>query len=119
MARPRSSSTACATTAPGTPSRSSRRSRLPACTPETTPDMAAADFVKALQGTDEIELTVTGRVSCKKSTRPVWAVLEGKTLDLLPAQGSDSEGYKNVLKHPTGTLAAEGATGTGKAAPIT
>jgi hypothetical protein len=33
--------------------------------------MSAADFVKALQGTEEIELTVTGRVSGNKSTRPV------------------------------------------------
>ena len=80
--------------------------------------MAAADFVKALQGTEEIELTVTGRVSGKKSTRPVWFVLEGKTLYLLPVQGSDSEWYKNVLKHPTVTLAAEEAKWTGKAAPI-
>jgi hypothetical protein len=82
--------------------------------------MAAADFAKALQGTDEIELTVTGRVSSKKSTRPVWFVLEGKkTLYLLPVQGSDSEWYKNVLKHPTITLAVKGAKWTGKAAPIT
>ena len=81
--------------------------------------MAAADFAKALQKTDEIALTVTGRVSGKKSTRPVWFVLEGKTLYLLPVQGSDSEWYKNVLKHPAITLAAKGAKWTGKAAPIT
>ena len=81
--------------------------------------MAAADFAKALQKTDEIELTVTGRVSGKKSTRPVWFVLEGKTLYLLPVQGSDSEWYKNVLKHPTITLAVKGAKWTGKASPIT
>jgi deazaflavin-dependent oxidoreductase (nitroreductase family) len=81
--------------------------------------MTAADFTKALQKTDEIELTVTGRVSGKKSTRPVWFVLEGKTLYLLPVQGSDSEWYRNVLKHPEVTLAVEGAKWTGKAAPIT
>ena len=69
--------------------------------------MAAADFVKGLQGTEEIELAVTGRVSGKKSTRPVWFVLEGNTLYLLPVQGSD-----------TVTLAAEEARWTGKAAPI-
>ena len=33
-------------------------------------------------------------------------------------QGSDSEGYKNVLKHRTVTLAAEEAKWTGKVAPI-
>src|SRR6185295_17844578 len=115
MARPRSSSTACATTDPGTPSRSSKPSPHPASMPQRTPSMSAADFVKALQGTEEIELTVTGRVSGNKSTRPVWFVLEGKTLYLLPVQGSDSEWYKNVLKHPTLTLAAEEAKWTGKA----
>src|SRR5580765_5835732 len=104
MARPRSSSTACATMVPGTPSRSSKPSRYPASIPERTPDMAAADFAKALQKTDEIALTVTGRVSGNKSTRPVWFVLEGKTLYLLPVQGSDSEWYKNILKHPAITL---------------
>ena len=82
--------------------------------------MAAADFAKALQKTDEIELTVTGRVSGKKSTRSVWFVLEGKTLYLLPVQGSDSEWYKNILKQPTITLAVKGAAKwTGKTAPIT
>ena len=81
--------------------------------------MTASDFAKALQKTDEIELTVTGRVSGKKSTRPVWFVLEGKTLYLLPVQGSDSEWYKNVLKHPAVTLAAKGARWTGKTVPIT
>ena len=57
-------------------------------------------------------------MSGNKSTRPVWFVLEGRTLYLLPVQGSDSEWYKNVLKHPTVTLAAEEAKWTGKAAPI-
>jgi hypothetical protein len=81
--------------------------------------MTASDFAKALQKTDEIELTVTGRVSGKKSTRSVWFVLEGKTLYLLPVQGSDSEWYEHVLKHPMVTLAVEGAKWTGKTVPIT
>ena len=81
--------------------------------------MAAADFAKALQKTDEIALTVTGRVSGKKSTRPVWFVLEGKTLYLLPVQGSDSEWYKNALKTRTIELAAKGASLKAKVTPIT
>ena len=46
---------------------------------------------------DEIQITVLGRKSGQKSSRPVWFVLEGNTLYLLPVQGSDTGWYKNVL----------------------
>jgi hypothetical protein len=32
---------------------------------------------------------------------PVWFVLEGEKLFLLPVHGSDTQWYKNVLKKPT------------------
>jgi hypothetical protein len=80
--------------------------------------MAARDFVKALEDTEEIQLSVSGRVSGRYSSRPVWFVLDGKTLYLLPVKGSDTEWYKNVVKNPTVTLAAKGAKWTGKATPI-
>ena len=60
--------------------------------------MAFADFRNALNDTNEIELTTTGRISGRQSSRPVWFVLEGETLCLLPVTGSDSQWYKNVLK---------------------
>jgi deazaflavin-dependent oxidoreductase (nitroreductase family) len=81
--------------------------------------MAVAEFTRALQDTEEIELTVTGRGSGRKSTRPVWFVADGDTLYLLPVKGSDSEWFENVLKNPTATLAAGGATWTARATPIT
>jgi deazaflavin-dependent oxidoreductase (nitroreductase family) len=80
--------------------------------------MALSEFIKALQSTNEIELTVTGRKSSRKTSRPVWFVQEGETLYLLPVKGSDSDWYKNMLKNPTITLAAKGATWTAKATPI-
>jgi hypothetical protein len=70
--------------------------------------MAFADFRNALKDTNEIELTTTGRISGRQSSRPVWFVLEGGTLCLLPVTGSDSQWYKNVLKTPTIRLAAGG-----------
>ena len=81
-------------------------------------DMALEEFKKALKSTDEIEITVTGRRSGRKTSRPVWFVQEGETLYLLPVTGSDSNWYKNVLKNPTLTLAAKGVKWTAKATPI-
>ncbi len=81
--------------------------------------MAPKEFLKTLKGTGGIDLTVTGRATGRKTTRPVWFVHDGDTLYLLPVTGSDSEWYKNVLKNPTITLAAKKARWTAKATPIT
>jgi deazaflavin-dependent oxidoreductase (nitroreductase family) len=81
--------------------------------------MALREFKKALKTTNEIELTVTGRTSGRKISRPVWFVEDGETLYLLPVKGSDSEWYKNVLENPRITLAAAGVTWNATAVPIT
>lgn len=80
---------------------------------------SADEFVKAVDGTDEIELTVTGRVSGREITNPVWFVREDKKLHLLPVRGSDSDWYKNVLKRPTIRLTARRKTRPARAVPIT
>ena len=80
--------------------------------------MARSESKNVLTSTDEIELTVTGRRSGRKTTRPVWFVQEGKSLYLLPVSGSDTEWYKNMLKNPTIMLAADGEKWTAKATPI-
>jgi deazaflavin-dependent oxidoreductase (nitroreductase family) len=49
----------------------------------------------------EINVTVTGRKSGRAISNPVWFVLEDDRLYLLPVQGSDTQWYKNVLKHPS------------------
>jgi hypothetical protein len=82
-------------------------------------NITQGEFKTALKNTDEIELIVTGRVSGRKTSRPVWFVQEGDTLYLLPVGGSDTEWFKNVLHNPTITLAANGITWTAKARPIT
>lgn len=62
-----------------------------------------------LSRTREINIHVTGRKSGRSISIPVWFVLEGDTLYLLPVQGSDTQWYKNVLKNPTIRVDAGGA----------
>jgi deazaflavin-dependent oxidoreductase (nitroreductase family) len=71
--------------------------------------MADEEFKKALEGSREIELTVTGRTSGREISTPVWFVRHGEKAYLVPVRGSDSDWYKNLLKTPTIRLAAEGA----------
>jgi deazaflavin-dependent oxidoreductase (nitroreductase family) len=81
--------------------------------------MGPNEFARALKDADEIELGVVGRVSGRRSTRPVWFVSDDDALYLLPVSGSDSQWYKNVLAHPEVTLSAGGVTWTARAEPIT
>ena len=49
----------------------------------------------------EITINVTGRKSGRLISIPVWFVLDGDKLYLLPVMGSDTQWYKNVLKNPS------------------
>src|SRR5438105_2790924 len=92
---------------------------LEGCTFTKETSMARTDFRTALQSTNEIEITVTGRRSGRSLSYPVWFVLEGDKLSLLPVRGSDTDWYKNVRKTPTIRLEARGKTFTTSAIPIT
>jgi hypothetical protein len=81
--------------------------------------MAVADFETALDKTMQLDLTATGRVSGRKTSRPVWFVRQGDTLYLLPVSGSDSQWYKNLLKTPAIGLAADRAEYNATAKPVT
>jgi deazaflavin-dependent oxidoreductase (nitroreductase family) len=72
--------------------------------------MTQTDFRTALQGANEIEITVTGRASGRSLSYPIWFALDGDTLYLIPVKGSDTEWYKNVRKIPTIHLTARGKT---------
>jgi deazaflavin-dependent oxidoreductase (nitroreductase family) len=74
---------------------------------------------QALDQADEVELTVTGRVSGRPSSRPVWVVRDGERVYLLAAKGSDSQWFKNVRANPTVRIRVSGETITGLARPIT
>jgi hypothetical protein len=81
--------------------------------------MASSDFTQSLDGTSEIDLTVTGRSTGRETTRPVWFVRDADTLELLPVTGADSQWYKNVLVSPTVRIVADGAEYAAPATPIT
>jgi hypothetical protein len=49
----------------------------------------------------EIKIRVTGRNSGRAISIPIWFVLDDEKLYLLPAYGSDTQWYKNVLKNPS------------------
>jgi deazaflavin-dependent oxidoreductase (nitroreductase family) len=80
--------------------------------------MTAAEFQTALGNTDEVELTTTGRVTGKQTSRPVWFVRQAGKLYLLPVTGSDSQWYKNVLRTPAIRLAANDVSLNAVARPV-
>jgi len=67
----------------------------------------------------QITISVTGRKSGKLISNPVWFVLEGNKLYLLPVMGSDTQWYKNVLKDPSIRIAARDEEAEFRAKPLT
>ena len=67
----------------------------------------------------QIKISVIGRKSGQTISIPVWLVLEGDKLYLLPVQGSDTQWYKNVLKNPSIRIDARGVEAKVRAVPIT
>jgi deazaflavin-dependent oxidoreductase (nitroreductase family) len=62
---------------------------------------------------------VTGRKSGHAISIPVWFVVDNERLYLLPASGSGTQWYKNILKNPVIRIAAAGAEAEFKAVPVT
>ena len=67
----------------------------------------------------QIKISVIGRKSGKTIPVPVWFVLDGEKLYLLPVRGSDTQWYKNVLKNPSIRIDARGAEAEFRAVPVT
>jgi hypothetical protein len=80
--------------------------------------MAGEKFKDALRDRNEVDLTVTGRKTGHESTRPIWFVVDGERLLLLPVSGSDSNWYRNAVKNPEIRLSADGAELRATAKPI-
>jgi deazaflavin-dependent oxidoreductase (nitroreductase family) len=72
-----------------------------------------------LSRSSEVTISVTGRKSGRTISIPVWFVLEGDTLNLLPVQGSGTQWYKNVLKNPSIRIKAGTEEAEFKAVPFT
>jgi len=80
----------------------------------------STDDLKArLARYQQIKLRVIGRKSGRTISIPVWFVLEGKKLFLLPVHGSDTQWYGNVLKNPSIRIDARGTEAQCRAVPIT
>jgi len=76
------------------------------------------DLKDRLSRSRQINITVTGRKSGRTISIPVWFVLDGDTLYLLPVQGSDTQWYKNVLKNPLIRIKAGSAEAEVRAVPV-
>ena len=67
----------------------------------------------------EIKTSVIGRRSGSTILIPVWFVLAGDNLYLLPVQGSDTQWYHNVLKNRLIRIEARGVGADIQAVPVT
>jgi hypothetical protein len=67
----------------------------------------------------QIKISVIGRKSGRTISIPVWFVLDGEKLYLLPVQGSDTQCYRNVLKNPSIRIDARGAEAEFRATRVT
>ena len=67
----------------------------------------------------QIKLSVIGRKSGQTISIPVWFVLEGKKLYLLPVRGSETQWYKNVVQNPSLRIDARGVEVEFRAIPVT
>jgi deazaflavin-dependent oxidoreductase (nitroreductase family) len=81
--------------------------------------MAGTAFGKALENIREVEITTTGRKTGRQISLPVWFVLRGGKLYLLPVRGSQSDWYRNLRKTPTIRLAVGQAEHISSATPVT
>ena len=81
-------------------------------------NLVSETLLGELKKKDEIQLSVKGRKSGKEIPRPVWFVLRGKELMLLPVKGSSTQWYKNILNDPWAKISLAGQTYTGKTHPI-
>ena len=67
----------------------------------------------------QIKISVIGRKSGRTISIPVWLVVEGEKLYLLPVQGSDTQWYRNVLNNPSIQIDARGVAAEFRATPVT
>ena len=93
---------------------------MPTSTSQSLTSHSQKDTLKErLARYKQITISVIGRKSGQRISNPVWFVLEGDKLYLLPVKGSDTQWYKNVLHDPTIWIDARGAEAKFRATPIT
>ena len=78
--------------------------------------MASMEFLEALKSTSEVELTV--KRSGRWTTRPVWFVVDGATVYLLPVFGTDTKWYMYVIVDSEIELSVGGKKVRAEARPV-
>ena len=78
--------------------------------------MAGTEFLEALKSRSEVELAV--KRSGRWTTRPVWFVVDGATVYLLPVYGTDTKWYKHVTANPEVELSIRGKKLRAQARPF-
>jgi uncharacterized pyridoxamine 5'-phosphate oxidase family protein len=78
--------------------------------------MADSEFLEALKSRSEVELSV--KRSGRWTTRPVWFVVDGATVYLLPVYGTDTKWYKHVTANPEIELSVKGKKVRAHARPL-
>jgi hypothetical protein len=74
------------------------------------------EFLEALKSKVEVDLTV--KRSGKWTTRPVWFVVDGATIYLLPMYGTDTKWYKYATANPEIELSVKGKNARAEARPV-
>lgn len=81
--------------------------------------MTESELKSRLARCREIKISVVGRKSARTLSIPVWFVLEGEKLLLLPVRGADTQWYRNVLHNPQIRIDARGVDATFRASLVT
>jgi uncharacterized pyridoxamine 5'-phosphate oxidase family protein len=78
--------------------------------------MTGTEFLEALRSRSEVELAV--KRAGRRTTRPVWFVVDGTTVYLLPMYGTDTKWYKHVTANPEIELSVGGRKVGAQARPL-
>jgi hypothetical protein len=73
------------------------------------------ELLDKLRQSGEVNITVTGRRSKRKRSTPVWFVLDGTTVKLVPMKGAETPWFRNLAKDPEIGLGVTGTLVTAKA----
>jgi len=76
------------------------------------------EFLNKLRRSSEVRITVLGRTTKKKFSVPVWFVLGGEKVFLVPNTGSDNNWFKDLAENPQIELSIGNASVTSKASLV-
>jgi len=76
------------------------------------------DLLKKLERANEVNIAVIGRKSKRKVSAPVWFVVDGARVTLVPMKGTDSPWFRNLVKDPRIELSVGGTAASSKAAIV-